>query len=51
MSLALFYQSTPKCLKVGGGGPCDFSVSPGPFGLDFRTLGLWNLDLGLSIIL
>ena len=31
--LALFYQSTPSCLKVMGGvgvvgGPCDFSVSP-----------------------
>ena len=26
---------------VGGvGGPCDFSVSPSPFGLDFGTLGL-----------
>ena len=22
---------------VGGGGPCDFSVSPSPFGLDFGT--------------
>ena len=31
--LALFYQSTPSCLKVrggwgGGGGPCDYCVSP-----------------------
>ena len=48
--LALFYQSTPSCLKVigwwggGGGGPWDFSVSPSPFGLDFGTL-----DLGLTI--
>ena len=44
--LALFYQSTPSCLKVMGGvgGPCDFSVSPSPFGLDFGTL-----DLGLTI--
>ena len=47
--LALFYQSTPSCLKViggggGVGGPCDFSVSPSPFGLDFGTL-----DLGLTI--
>ena len=27
-----------------GGGPCDFSVSPSPFGLDFGTLdfGLWT---------
>ena len=22
----------------GGGGPCDYSVSPSPFGLDFGTL-------------
>ena len=31
---------------MGGwlGGPCDFSVSPSPFGLDFGTL-----DLGLTI--
>ena len=50
---ALFYQSTPSCLKVRGGvggvggvgGPCDFSVSPSPFGLDFGTL-----DSGLTII-
>ena len=41
---ALFYQSTPSCLKVMGGavgyvgGPWDFSVSPSPFGLDFGTL-------------
>ena len=28
----------------GVGGPCDFSVSPSPFGLDFGTLdfGLWT---------
>ena len=45
--LALFNQSTPICLKVmgwGGGGPCDFSVSPSPFGLDFGTL-----DFGLGL--
>ena len=39
--LALFYQSTPSWLKVmgwGGGGPCDFGVSPSPLGLDFGTL-------------
>ena len=46
---ALFYQSTPSCLKVMGwvggvGCPCDFSVSPSPFGLDFGTS-----DLGLTI--
>ena len=28
----------------GGGGPCDFSVSPSPFGLEFGTL-----DLGLGL--
>ena len=27
-----------------GGGPCDFSVSQSPFGLDFRTL-----DFGLGL--
>ena len=32
---------------VGGwvGGPCDYSVSPSPFSLDF---GLWDLGLGLD---
>ena len=48
--LALFYQSTPSCLKVRGGwvggGPCDFSVSPSPFGLDFGTL---DSDFGLGL--
>ena len=28
------------------GGPCDFSVSPSPFGLDFGTL---DLDFGLGL--
>ena len=54
--LALFYQSTPSCLKVMGGemgSPCDFSVSPSPFGLDSGTglgltLGLWDFGLGLD---
>ena len=34
------------------GGPCDFSVSPSPFGLDFGTLdfGLWDFGLGLDNI-
>ena len=32
----------------GGGGPCDFSVSPSPFGLDFGTLDFGTLDLGLT---
>ena len=50
---ALFYQSTPSCLKVRGGwggvgGPCDFSVSPSPFGLDFGTLDYGTSDLGLT---
>ena len=36
-------SSTPSCLKfmgwwVGVGGPCDVSVSPSPFGLDFGIL-------------
>ena len=30
-----------------GGGPCDFSVSPSPFGLDFGTL---DFRLGLDNI-
>ena len=33
----------------GGGGPCDFSVSPSPFGLDFGTLDFGTSDLGLTI--
>ena len=47
---ALFYQRTPSCLKVRGGvgGPCDFSVSPSPFGLDFGTLDYGTSDLGLT---
>ena len=51
---ALFYQSTPSCLKVRGGGvggPCDFSVSPSPFGLDFGTLDFGTSDSGLTIFL
>ena len=31
-------------IVVGGGGPCDYSVSPSPFGLDFGTL-----DFGLGL--
>ena len=52
--LALFYQSTPSCLKVMGGGggvgggPWDFSVSPSPFGLDCGTLDFGTSDLGLT---
>ena len=34
---------------VGGGGPCDFGVSPSPFGLDFGTLDFGTSDLGLTI--
>ena len=34
---------------VGVGGPCDFSVSPSPFGLDFGTLDFGTSDLGLTI--
>ena len=33
------------------GGPCDFSVSPSPFGLDFGTLDFGTSDLGLTISL
>ena len=57
--LALLYQITPSCLKVigwwgggvgwGGGGPCDFSVSPSPFDLDFGTLDFGTSDSGLTI--
>ena len=32
----------------GVGGPCDFSVSPSPFGLDFGTLDYGTSDLGLT---
>ena len=32
------------------GGPCDFSVSPSPFGLDFGTLDFGTSDLGLTIL-
>ena len=31
------------------GGPCDFSVSPSPFGLDFGTLDFGTSDSGLTI--
>ena len=31
------------------GGPCDFSVSPSPFGLDFVILDCGTSDLGLTI--
>ena len=51
--LALFNQSTPSCLKVmggGGGGLCDFSVSPSPFGLNFGTLDFGTSDSGLTIV-
>ena len=55
---ALFYQSTPSYLKVGGwggwvGGPCDFSVSPWSKSFFFSFLGtfiqlggLFGLGLG-----
>ena len=33
------------------GGPCDFSVSPSPFGLDFGTLDFGTSDLGLTKIM
>ena len=31
------------------GGPCDFSVSQSPFGLDFATLDFGASDSGLTI--
>ena len=34
-----------------GGGPCDFSVSPSPFGLDFGTSDFGTSDLGLTIVI
>ena len=39
--LALSYQNTRVV-----GGPCNFSVSPSPFGLDFET---GTLDFGLGL--
>ena len=36
--------SRASFLVVVGGGPCDFSDSLSPFGLDF-----WTLDSGLAI--
>ena len=39
-----------KSYGVGGwwgGGPCDFSISPSPFGLDFGTL---DFGLGLDFL-
>ena len=33
----------------GGGGPCDFGVSPSPFDLDFGTLDFGTSDSGLTI--
>ena len=53
----IFFHIFMSCMKVGERlklgliwlinkllGPCDFSVSPSPFGLDFGTLdlGLWT---------
>ena len=34
-----------------GGGPCDYSVSLSPFGLDFGTLDFGTLDSGMTIVL
>ena len=36
------------CRRPCGGGPCDFRVSPSPFGLDFGTLDFGTSDLGLT---
>ena len=42
-----------KSYGVGGGvgGPCDFSVSPSPFDLDFGTLDFGTSDSGLTIVI
>ena len=53
---ALYYQSTPSCLKVRGGGwvggLCDYCVSPSPknwvFGFFRLGTGDWGLGLGLD---
>ena len=34
--------------QIYGGGPCDFSVSPSPFGLDFGTLDFGTSDSGFT---
>ena len=34
----------------GGGGPCDYCVSPSPFDLDFGTLDFGTSDSSLTII-
>ena len=43
-------RAAPSCLKVMGcgvvDGPCDFSASQSPFGLDFGTL---DSDFGLGL--
>ena len=58
---ALFYQSTPSCLKVmggvvgwggvgwWGGGPCDFSVSPWSKSFFFSFFGGLLFDLGQGL--
>ena len=39
-----------KSYRVGGGGgPCDYCVSPSPFDLDFATLDFGTSDSGLTI--
>ena len=48
---ALFYQSTPSCLKVMGGwggvgGQCDFSVSPWSKSFFFSFFGELLFNLG-----
>ena len=48
---ALFYQSTPSCLKVRGGvgGPFDFSVSPRSKSFFFSFFGGLLFNLGVSM--
>ena len=38
------------CRRPCGGGLCDYSVSPSPFGLDFGTQDFGTSDLGLTIL-
>ena len=51
---ALFYQSTPSCLKVGGGvggGVLAHVILVSAQVLLVLTLGLWTSDLGLTIVI
>ena len=50
-------EAQVSCLSLALGlprhihsGPCDFSVSPSPFCLDFGTLDFGTSDSGLTIL-